>query len=122
MSYGILFCGFRHSHINGLYKKVEESALFECVGCVEPNDDARKAAEETLGAKFLDKSYDEWLKEDFDIVAIGCAYGDRGQAVIKALEAGKHVIADKPICITLKEYKKYQLKQKNGKVIQLIIL
>ena len=97
MAYKMLFCGFRHSHINGLYKKVAESKLFECVGCVEPNEGARKSAEEALGAQFTDKSYDEWLKEDFDVVAIGCAYGDRGQAVIKALEAGKHVIADKPL-------------------------
>lgn len=103
MAYGLLFCGFRHGHVNTLYRNVAESPLFECIGCVEENEAARKAAEQALGARFEEKTYEEWLKEDFHAVAIGLAYGDRGQAIIKALEAGKHVITDKPICTTKEE-------------------
>lgn len=100
----ILFCGFRHGHINSLYKIVAESELAEIAGCVEPDCEAREAAEKNLGAVFSDKSYDEWLASDgIDAVAIGNAYGDRGSAVIKALRAGKHIIADKPVCISLEE-------------------
>ncbi len=103
MAYRLLFCGFRHGHVHTLYRKVAESSLFDCIGCVEENQAARRAAEESLGAHFEEKSYEEWLKEDFDAVAIGLAYGDRGAAIIKALEAGKHVIADKPICTKKEE-------------------
>ena len=99
----ILFYGFRHGHINALYRKVAASPLFEIAGCVEPNDAARAAAETNLGAKFSEKTYAEWLTDDIDAVAIGCAYGERGRAVIAALEAGKHVIADKPVCTSLEE-------------------
>ena len=99
----ILFCGFRHGHINGLYKKVEESEFAEIAGCIEPNNEAREAAEKNLGAVFSDMSYEEWLSTDIDAVAIGNAYGDRGEAIIKALRAGKHIIADKPICTSLDE-------------------
>ncbi len=38
-----------------------------------------------------------------DVVAIGDYYGARGSLALKALEAGKHVIADKPLCTSLDE-------------------
>ena len=103
MSLKILFYGFRHSHINSLYKKVCSSALAEVAGCIEPNAEAREKAERLLGATFSDLSYEDWLHSDIDAVAVGTAYGERGEAIIKALEAGKHVIADKPICTELCE-------------------
>ena len=81
MSFKILFNGFRHGHIHGLYQKVTSSAIAEIAGCIEPNDEARAAAESTLGAVFSTKSYDEWLASDIDAVAIGNAYGERGQKV-----------------------------------------
>ena len=104
----ILFNGFRHGHINSLYKRVSESDFAAVSGCIEPDEGARKKAEETLGAEFSAKSYDEWLASDIDAVAVGNAYGDRGQVVIKALEAGKHVIADKPICTKLSELERIE--------------
>ena len=103
MKLKILFNGFRHSHVNSLYQKVQHNDAFEIAGCLEENADARKAAEMNLGAAFSDASYDQWLESDIDIVAIGGAYGERGEAVIKALAAGKHVIADKPICTDIKQ-------------------
>ncbi len=103
MKLKILFNGFRHGHIHGLYKKVADADFAEIAGCIEPNDAAREAAEKDLGAIFSTKSYDEWLATDIDAVAIGNAYGDRGRMILKALKAGKHIIADKPICTSLSE-------------------
>ena len=103
MKLKILFNGFRHGHIDTLYKKVSESDIASVAGCIENDEGARLNAEKTLGAVFSDVSYDEWLKTDIDAVAVGNAYGDRGKVIIKALKAGKHVIADKPICTTLDE-------------------
>ncbi len=118
MKLKILFNGFRHGHINGLYKKVLASDVAECVGCVEPNEAARREAIQKLGATFSDMTYDEWLKTDIDAVAIGNAYGERGAMIIKALEAGKHVIADKPICTRIDELREIErlATQKNLKV------
>ena len=104
MKLGVLFYGFRHGHINTLYKKTESSPIAEIVACIEENEKARLAAQAALGAKFSEKSYDEWLTSPLvDVVAIGGAYGDRGKAIIKALRAGKHIIADKPICTRISE-------------------
>lgn len=99
----ILFYGFRHGHINALYKRVASSDIAEAAACIEENAEARKNAEKSLKATFSDVDYDTWLTSDIDAVAVGCAYGDRGRAIIKALKAGKHVIADKPICTSLSE-------------------
>lgn len=103
MKLRILFNGFRHGHINGLYTKVLQSDFIEIAGCIEEDPSAKRAAEDKLGISFSDLDYDQWLSTDIDVVAIGCAYGDRGAAVIKALKAGKHVIADKPICTDMKQ-------------------
>ncbi|MBQ9131376.1 MAG: Gfo/Idh/MocA family oxidoreductase [Clostridia bacterium] len=99
----IIFYGFRHGHVNTLYRQAQESPLITVAGCVEEHAQARAKAEQTLGAVFSDVPYAEWLTRDVDAVVIGGAYGDRGAAIIRALEAGKHVISDKPICTTRQE-------------------
>ena len=116
----ILFYGFRHNHIRALYNKAVASPHFEIAGCIEPDDAAREAATAALGMDFSSMSYAEWLKTDIDAVAIGCRYGDRGAAVIEALRAGKHVIAEKPITVTPAEavaHIKAALTANNGPVI-----
>lgn len=100
----ILFYGFRHGHIEGLYHRAKQNPRVEIVACVEENDEARAGAQTRLGVQFDTQSYETWLQSDIDIVAIGGCYGNRGKAIIQALQAGKHVIADKPICTSLEEY------------------
>lgn len=103
----ILFYGFRHDHIIGLYKKALANSNVQVVACIEEHEPTRTSWGETYGITLdTTTSYDEWLTRDVDIVAFGGAYGDRGDAAIKALKAGKHLILDKPICI-----KKSELKQ-----------
>lgn len=103
MKHKILFNGFRHSHIHSLYQRVSACEEMEIAGCTEPDREAREAAQRELGAEFSTKSYEEWLQTDIDAVAIGNAYGERGRMILKALQAGKHVIADKPLCTSKKE-------------------
>jgi len=95
----ILFCGFRHGHIHALYKRVAATTDCRIVACIEPNAEARAAAEAALGITMSDIPYDAFLASDeVDVVAVGCAYGDRADIILRALRAGKHVLADKPIC------------------------
>lgn len=114
----ILFYGFRHVHIEGLYQKAVKNEKLEIVACLEEDKTAENQVAKKLGIVFDGKSYEHWLNTDVDIVAIGGRYGDRGNAVIKALKAGKHVIADKPLCTTLKQYEEIKklCKEKNLKI------
>lgn len=99
----IAFAGFRHGHIFSLYEAALTHSDAEIVGCFEADAEAKSSAE-GLGVKFTHSSYDELLADrDVEIVAIGDYYGIRGEMVIKALKAGKHVICDKPICTRLSE-------------------
>ena len=100
----ILFYGFRHAHIIGLYNKAVENKRVEVVACIEDDTAAREKIEMENGVVFdKEHSYEEWLEQDIDIVALGGTYGDRGPAAIKALNAGKHIILDKPICVKEEE-------------------
>lgn len=99
----ILFYGFRHGHIDVLYRQALEKAELEIAACLEEDPEAASAAGQRLGLKIQRESYDAWLRRDIDIVVVGGKYGQRGQAAIKALRAGKHVISDKPLCTRMEE-------------------
>lgn len=115
MKIKLLFNGFRHNHILALYHKAAASDMVEIAGCIETDAPAREAAQKSLGIRFSDRSYDQWLATDIDVVAVGNAYGDRAEVIIKALSAGKHVIADKPICTDWVQLKKIrQLARDKG--------
>ena len=99
----ILFAGFRHSHIMGLYDMAVENPNVNIVGCFE-RDIKNSIVADNTDINFNFDSYEDALKdESIDAVAIGDYYGIRGKMVIEALRHGKHVICDKPICTSLKE-------------------
>ena len=113
--YNVAFAGFRHGHIYMLYEQCKNSPLVNIAGSFEENDQARRDAENN-GVEFKYETYEDILNDkNVDIVAVGDYYGIRGERAIKALEAGKHVILDKPICISLKELDKIEqlAKEKN---------
>ncbi len=100
----VAFAGFRHGHIFTLYNWIKDSQNAVTAGGFEPHAEARKEAVERAGVDFTYETFEEILSdESVDIVAIGDSYGRRGNEIIRALNAGKHVIADKPICTSLDE-------------------
>ena len=99
----IAFAGFRHGHIFTLYRWAAEHPDVNIAAAWEENDAAKKEAEQR-GVTFNCNSFDEMLTySGIDAVAIGDYYGIRGERIIKALKAGKHVVADKPVCTSLAE-------------------
>lgn len=113
----VLMHGFCHNHIYGLYRKaLEMPEQLEIVGCLEDDQVMGEAAKERLGVCLDDRSYEEWLNKDIDIVVIGDKYGQRGETAIKALRAGKHVIADKPLCTSLEELDEIETLAKENNV------
>ena len=114
----ILFYGLRHSHIYKLVERAMKHKDLEVVGLIEDDKETREQLIKQEGYTFLDKSYEEMLKTDVDVVAIAGCYGDRGTAIIKALTAGKHVISDKPFCTSLEELDQIEklCKEKNLKL------
>ena len=101
--FGIAFAGFRHDHIYALYDLASQKEALEITGAWEENAAAlQKAKSKNITITY--PSFDAVLADTrVDIVAIGSYYGARGEMAIRALEAGKHVIADKPLCTEKRE-------------------
>lgn len=99
----IAFAGLRHGHIFSLFGEAVRNPEYNVLGAFEENEAARREAEsrelvcnyESLEALLSD--------ERVDAVALGGRYGERGGVAIRALRAGKHVIADKPLTTSLEE-------------------
>ncbi len=97
----LAFAGFRHSHILSLYNAAVTDENVNIVGCFEENP-AESIITDAVSLTYT--SYEEVLNDArVDAIAIGDYYAKRGQMVIAALKAGKHVICDKPICTALDE-------------------
>lgn len=98
--------GFRHGHILSFISKTRELDYCELVGVVEESDDDLSILERA-GVERTHATFDELLDDaEFDIVATAEYYVKRGSVIIKALEHGKHVICDKPMCTSIDELRR----------------
>lgn len=71
--------------------------------CTGTGANARQLADK-LGASFCTADYREVLADpEIDGVLIGTRHGGHGAQVVAALEAGKHVFVEKPLCLTEEE-------------------
>lgn len=96
--------GFRHGHIASVVKQLRGHPNLEVVAAAEEEPDACRDIIEAAGVEVKYGSLDAMMEDvDFDILAIGDIFTKRGVQAIKALEAGKHVMADKPLCTRLEE-------------------
>jgi predicted dehydrogenase len=100
----LAFAGFRHGHIMDLYMAASRHSCARIVGACEEH--AETAARITAEGKvtLTHARFAEMLAtSQCDAVAIGDYYAARGAIAIAALKAGKHVIADKPLCTRMSE-------------------
>ncbi len=97
--------GFRHGHITSLVRAAQQLDYVKIVAMVEedPSDEAREYVRQ---GKFelTHDTFDQVLDGvPFDALITGDYFARRGTHVLKALRAGKHVHADKPLCTKMDE-------------------
>jgi predicted dehydrogenase len=102
MKLKLAFAGFRHGHILSLYELARRHPAVEVVAAAENDPAARQALARQV--RFTHESCERMLEEvECGAVAIGDYYARRGGLAIAALRAGRHVVSDKPLCISLAE-------------------
>ncbi len=98
------FAGFRHDHITSLYRRVTAHPECTVVAAAEENEATRNKFAASGKAEITHDSIKKMLDSvECDCVAVGDCYGRRGAIVTDALQRGKHVITDKPLCTSLAE-------------------
>lgn len=103
-SHRVAFAGFRHGHILSLLGQVKAHPDCKIVAAYEGDPATRASLPAQHGVEVTHTDFARMLAEsDASIVAIGDVYARRGALAIAALRAGKHVIADKPLCTSLEE-------------------
>lgn len=99
----IAVAGFRHGHIADLVERARRHGETEIVAAWEPDPAARQWAEKTLGIAITHSDLQALMETDAEIIAVGDVFARRGAIAIAALQCGKHVLLDKPICTSLAE-------------------
>lgn len=102
--YGVGFIGFggiaRACHIPG-WKKLND---VDVLAVADPSEQARESAKKEFGIPFVFDNYKKLLEvEEIDIIDI-CAHNTlHFPAAVDSLKAGKHVICEKPLAVSVKE-------------------
>jgi len=113
----VAFAGLRHAHIFDLYEMIKVHEDFSVVGGFEADENARQTAIEK-GIPCTYQSYEKLISDErVETIILGGCYADRGQMAILALQAGKHVMADKPLCTSLTELDEIERLAKEKKNI-----
>lgn len=109
------FAGFRHNHILGMYNAVANHPDAQIVAACEEDGPTRQQLKDQGKIAITHDSCAAMLAQvPCDVLAVGDLYAKRGGLLIRGLEAGKHVIADKPICTRLDELDRIEELSRGG--------
>jgi predicted dehydrogenase len=97
----LAIAGLRHPHIDTIIAEARIRDDVTLVGVAEPDDPIRAGYAERLGVPAVADYHD--LLDRADVVGIGAINSDRASIACAALDAGVHVIADKPLATTLSD-------------------
>lgn len=99
---GVIGCGeiAYQAHLP-CFKRIPEVDLIAVADIVP---ERAKAAAEEFGVKFWYSDYQKVLdRDDIDAVSIATPHGTHAEIAIRAAEAGKHILCEKPLATNVKE-------------------
>ncbi len=98
VGYGSAFgMGHRHS------EEISGAEGLNLVGICEPNDTRRAVAAATEGVPTYEDIDEVCADDDVDMVSLIIPHDLHAPLAIQAMEAGKHVLTEKPMCVNTEE-------------------
>jgi predicted dehydrogenase len=115
----LAFLGFRHNHVMGLYQSAKAHPDVQVVAAAEDHGETIEQLSREGKVQLTHRDWREVIERvPCDAVAVGDYFARRGEIIVAALEAGKQVISDKPICTRLEELDRIeQLAKKSHRVV-----
>lgn len=103
MSLKLAVAGFRHGHVFSLIAEARKLGI-EVVAAAEEDASTRESLAGHQQITITHSSVEKMLSDvPFDILGIGDYFARRGSLALQGLKAGKHIIADKPLCTSIAE-------------------
>jgi predicted dehydrogenase len=98
------FVGLQHMHIFDVYAYMLERRDVEIVAVCEEDPKSRDRLASAGTINPTHSNFQDMLSQvEFDLLVVGDVFAKRGGQIIAALQAGKHVLSDKPLCTDLEE-------------------
>lgn len=89
---------------NTMLPAMQASGLYHFKGMATTGGIASAQANEVFPFDYTTNDYKKLLEDpDVDLIAVSTQHNSHAKFVIAALEAGKHVYVEKPLCLTLEE-------------------
>lgn len=100
----VAILGAAHSHVNYALEEVAQRPELELVAAAEPDAALRSQFLGHLeGLPLYDSAEELLARHRVEAALVAGVYSERAAAAVAALDAGAHVLADKPLCRTLAE-------------------
>lgn len=100
----VAILGAAHAHVDYALEEVAHRDGLELVAAVEPDAAMREQFLGPLSGVPVYERFDQLLDaHDVDIALVAGTYARRAEAAVLALDAGAHVLADKPLCTSFAE-------------------
>lgn len=115
--------GFRHGHVASLVKRAQERRdIVELVAIAEDDDTIRQEWAARLGVPAYADYHDMLAKERLDAVGVAAVNGRRARIIADSLNAGKHVITDKPLATRLEDLAEVEAAwRKSGRMLSMML-
>lgn len=99
----VAILGAAHQHVDYALAEVAHRDELELVAVAEPDAALRERYLAGVRAPRYDSAQELLAAHDVDVALVAGVYSERAAATVAALQAGAHVLADKPLCTTLEQ-------------------
>lgn len=118
----VAILGAAHAHVDYALQEVAHRENLQLVGAAESDPVMREQFLGDLADVPVYSEVEHMVSEvDFDVALVAGVYNQRAAATLAALNAGAHVLADKPLCTSLEDLERIEeTADRSGKQVSVV--